>query len=101
MAVLDEVVLALLAAGVAGDTARLAQAGEALGASGEDLVHVCLVTGVPEDRVAGGFEHAMQGDRQLDGTEISDNQVLFVEDFAHWSEADAAKVCRVSPVAMR
>ena len=35
---------------------------------------------------------------QLDGTEISDSQVLFVEDFAHWSEADAARVCRVSPV---
>ena len=35
---------------------------------------------------------------QFDGTEIPDSQVLFVEDFAHWSEADAARVCRVSPV---
>ncbi|MEI7667163.1 MAG: hypothetical protein WCI65_14050 [Synechococcaceae cyanobacterium ELA263] len=35
---------------------------------------------------------------QLDGMELPDHQVLFVEDFAHWCEADAAKVCRVSPV---
>jgi alkylation response protein AidB-like acyl-CoA dehydrogenase len=35
---------------------------------------------------------------QLDGAELADSQVLFVEDFSVWSEADAATVCRVSPV---
>jgi alkylation response protein AidB-like acyl-CoA dehydrogenase len=35
---------------------------------------------------------------QLDGAEVADSQVLFVEDFSVWSAADAATVCRVSPV---
>jgi alkylation response protein AidB-like acyl-CoA dehydrogenase len=35
---------------------------------------------------------------QLDGAEVADSQVLFVEDFSGWSAADAATVCRVSPV---
>lgn len=35
---------------------------------------------------------------QLDAAELPDSQVLFVEDFSSWSEADATTVCRVSPV---
>ena len=36
--------------------------------------------------------------RCVDSAELADSQVLFVEDFSVWSEADAATVCRVSPV---
>jgi hypothetical protein len=36
--------------------------------------------------------------RCVDGAEVADSQVLFVEDFSVWSAADAATVCRVSPV---
>jgi alkylation response protein AidB-like acyl-CoA dehydrogenase len=35
---------------------------------------------------------------QFDAAELSDSQVLFVEDYSRWSEADAATVCRVSPM---
>ncbi len=53
VAVLDEVVAALLAAGVARHAARLAELAELGAAPGEDLVHVRLVAGVPQDRVLG------------------------------------------------
>jgi len=36
--------------------------------------------------------------RCVDSAEVADSQVLFVEDFSVWSEADAATLCRVSPV---
>ena len=55
-----------------------------------------ITLGEPLALLAMGGTHTRP--MQLDSTEISDSQVLFVEDFAHWSEADAAKVCRVSPV---
>ena len=51
VAVLDEVVRALLAAEVAGQAARLAQLIELVLPAGDDLVHVALVPGVPQDRV--------------------------------------------------
>ena len=70
MAVLDEVVPALLAARVARHAARLAQLRELLAAAGEDLVHVRLVAGVPEDRVGRRLEHAVQRQRQLDRAEV-------------------------------
>lgn len=78
-------------------------------ASGDRVVGFLLPAGASGAPLPAGFSLgeplallAMGGTHtrpmQLDGTEISDSQVLFVEDFAHWSEADAAKVCRVSPV---
>ena len=70
VAVLDEVVPALLATRVARHAARLAQLGELCAAPGEDLVHVRLVAGVPEDRVGRRLEHAVQRQRQLDRAEI-------------------------------
>ena len=70
MAVLDEVVAALLAARVAGQPAGLAQLGEAGLAAGDDLVHVGLVAGVPQDGVGRRLEHPVQGERQLDGAEV-------------------------------
>jgi alkylation response protein AidB-like acyl-CoA dehydrogenase len=35
---------------------------------------------------------------QFNAAELPDSQVLFVEDFSRWNQADAATVCRVSPV---
>ncbi len=65
------------------------------GASGAPLPDG-ITLGEPLALLAMGGTHTRP--MQLDATEIADSQVLFVEDFAHWSEADAAKVCRVSPV---
>ena len=70
VAVLDEVVLRLLARGVAGQPAGLAELGEAGRAAGDDLVNVRLVPGVPEDGVARRVEHPVQGQGELDGTEV-------------------------------
>ena len=68
--VLDVVVPALLAVRVARQAARLAQVLEPGLAAGDDLVHVRLVAGVPQDGVGGRLEHAVQGQRQLDRAEV-------------------------------
>jgi hypothetical protein len=52
VAVLDDVVLGLLARGIAGQAALSPQLGEVL-ASGQQLVYVTLVAGVPQDAVDG------------------------------------------------
>ncbi|GAA3294298.1 hypothetical protein GCM10020295_18450 [Streptomyces cinereospinus] len=69
VAVLDDVVLGLGLRGVAGQAALHLQPGEVLPA-GEQLVHVGLVPGVPEHLVLRRFEHAVQGDGQLDHAEV-------------------------------
>ncbi len=70
MAVLDPVVLGLAAAGIPRHAAGLAELGKPGPASGHDLVDVGLVAGVPEDDVAGGVEHPVDGQRQFDGAEV-------------------------------
>ena len=65
----DDVVLGLAAAGEPGEASVLADGVEALGPSGDDLVGVGLVADVPDDLVAGAFEDAVQGDRELDRAE--------------------------------
>ncbi|MDH6620727.1 hypothetical protein M2163_007835 [Streptomyces sp. SAI-135] len=50
VAVLDDVVLGLLAGGVAGQAALAAQFGEVL-TPRQDLVHIALMAGVPHDAV--------------------------------------------------
>ena len=67
--VLDDVVLGLRAAGVAGQPALAPEHGEVL-AAGEQLVHVGLVAGVEDDPVARGVEDPVQGDGQLDHAEV-------------------------------
>ena len=66
---LDDVVRALGALRVAGEAAARAQPGEVLTAR-QQLVHVGLVPGVEDDRVARRVEDAVQRDRQLDDAEI-------------------------------
>ena len=70
VAVLDEIVLGLGPAGVAGQAPALAQRGEVLRPAGQHLVHVGLVTGVPDQRVPRAFEHPVQSDRQLYRAEV-------------------------------
>ena len=70
VAVLNPVVLGLGPVGVARHPARLLQGLEAVAATGQQLVHVGLVAGVPQDDVTGRVEDPVQGQRQLDGAEI-------------------------------
>jgi hypothetical protein len=51
------------------EAALLPQPGEVL-AAGEQLVHVRLVPGVEDDRVARRVEHAVDGDRRLHHSEV-------------------------------
>ena len=62
---------ALLAVRVARQAAGLAQLLEPGLAAGDDLVHVGLVAGVPQDGVGGRVEHPVQGERQLDRAEVA------------------------------
>ena len=68
--VLDDVVLGLGLAGVAGQPALGAQRVEAVGAAGEHLVDVGLVAGVEDDPVGGRVEDPVQRDGQLDHAEV-------------------------------
>ena len=70
VAVLDVVVLALGPARVARQAAGLLQPLPPVDPAGEQLVHVGLVAGVPDERVARGVEHPVQGDGQLDDAEV-------------------------------
>src|SRR5207302_3556384 len=53
----------------AGHAAELPQRVEPLATSGEDLVHVGLVAGVPHELVVRRVEDAMERDRELDRAE--------------------------------
>ncbi len=70
VAVLDPVVVGLLAAGVAGQAARLAQARELLAPPGHHLVDVGQVADVPEDDVTGRVENPVHGEGQLDDAQV-------------------------------
>ena len=70
VAVLDEVVLGLLPRGVAREPAGLPELLEPGRAAGDDLVHVRLVPGVPQDGVAGRVEDAVESEGQLDRAEV-------------------------------
>ena len=70
VAVLDPVVLGLGAVGVARHAARLLQSLEAKTTAGQQLVDVGLVAGVPQDDVARGVEHPVQGEGELHHTQV-------------------------------
>ena len=70
VAVLDEVVLALGLARVAGEAAALAQQVEAVLAAGDDLVHVRLVAGVEQEPVLGRVEDPVQREGELDHAQV-------------------------------
>ena len=70
VAVLDEVVAALAAAGVTRQALRLTQTRELGGATRDQLVHVGLVSGVPQNRIGGTVENTVQGKGEFDRTEV-------------------------------
>lgn len=67
--VLDDVVVGLGARGVAGQAALALELREVL-ATGEELVYVALVAGVEEHLVLRRIEDPVQGDGQLDHTQV-------------------------------
>ena len=70
MAVLDPVVLGLGAVRIAGQPAGLAELGKGVAAPGDQLVHVGLVAGVPQQHVPGGVEGPVQGQGELHHAQV-------------------------------
>src|ERR1035437_10515884 len=70
VAVLDQVVLRFLARRISGEAAGLPKPREVSRAARDDLVNVSLVACVPDDRILGAVEDSMQGEGQLDHTEV-------------------------------
>ena len=68
--VLDPVVARLVARRVARHPAGLPEAVEPVDPTGQQLVDIGLVPGVPEDGVPGAVENPVEGQRQLDDTEV-------------------------------
>ena len=66
----DPVVLGLGRARISGQSAALPQGREPVLPAGEDLVHVALVPGVEDHRIARGLEDPVQRDGQLDDAEV-------------------------------
>jgi hypothetical protein len=81
MAVLHEIVLGLIRTRIAGETAGMAQGVEATGATGEQLVNVCLVPDIPDETVAGRIEDPVQGDRQFHDPQIGGKVATGPRDF--------------------
>jgi hypothetical protein len=65
VAAVEDVMLALAAPRKAADSAQLTQGVEAVCASGQQLVRVGLVAGVPHDAIAWRIEYPMQGNGDL------------------------------------
>src|SRR5439155_20324350 len=70
VAVLDQVVLRLLARRIPRQPARLAKPREVSRPAGDELVDVGLMARVPDDRVLRAVEYAVQGKRELDDAEV-------------------------------
>src|SRR5207302_8559209 len=70
VAVFDQVVLALAPVGIAAHAAQLAQPGKALPGPGEQLVHISLVSRVPEDAVTRAVEGPVEGKGQFDHPQV-------------------------------
>src|SRR5699024_2700457 len=85
--VLHDVVVGLGAAGVPGQPAAAAQGGE-VPPAGEQLVHVRLVAGVEDDRVARGGEPPVDGQRQLHHPEVRAQVPAAAGDLVHEKLAD-------------
>ncbi len=66
----ERIVGALVALGETGQAAELAQGGHGLAATREDLVRIGLVADVPDQRVVGKVQYAMQGEGQLDRAKV-------------------------------
>ena len=74
----------------AGDPPELPERAESVTASGEQLVDVALMPGVPDELVARRIEHPMQGDRELRRTEARADVAAGLLDRVHRVRADLA-----------
>ena len=70
VAVLHPVVLGLGPVGIAREPVGLAELGERVAPSGDQLVHVGLVPGVPQEDVTGGVEGAVEGQGQFHHAQV-------------------------------
>ena len=71
VAAVEDVVLRLGPSREAADAAQLAKGVKSVVATGQQLVGIRLVAGVPDDPIAGRFEEPVQGDRELDDAEAA------------------------------
>ena len=90
MTAVEHVVLRLTPAREATDAVDLAERIEPVVPTGEELVRVGLMAGVPHDPVARRLEQAVQGDGQLDDTERTAEMAAGVGDGADDLLADLA-----------
>ena len=65
----ERIVIAFGALGETGQPAAGAQGADAVAAAGQDLVRIGLMADVPDQAVARGVEHVVQGRRQFDDAE--------------------------------
>ncbi len=62
----ERIVIAFGPLGEAGQSAAGAQGADAVATAGQDFVRIGLMANVPDQAIAGGIEHVVQGSRQLD-----------------------------------
>jgi hypothetical protein len=86
--VLDPVVRALGPARVAGQPAALPQRRHLPGTPGEQLVHICLVPDVEQDRLGWRVEHPVQRDGEFDDAQIGAEVAPGPGDRLHQDVAD-------------
>ena len=70
MGVLHDIVRTFCPTGVAREPPSLLELVEAVGATGQDLMHIGLMPGVPYNSVLGRIEDPVQGDGELNNAEI-------------------------------
>ena len=88
MAVLDEVVGAFLPARIARHAPVFAKAAEPFHAAGDELVDIGLVADVPDDPVVRAVEGPVQGDGQLDHSEVGAEMATGPRDLVNQKLAD-------------
>ena len=84
---LNDIVVGLAPAGIAGQAPLLTEAGEVV-ASGEQLVHVGLVAGVEDDGIARRVEDPVQGHGELDHAEVGAEMTTGARDLGDKEGAD-------------
>ena len=97
--VLDDVVLGLGLARIAGQATLLPQGVEVGSATGEDLVDVRLVAGVEHDPVVRRVEDPMDGDGQLDHAEVGAE--VAARSVTSWRPGSRGSRRRASPAVRR
>lgn len=66
----EDIVWAFFRSGITGEATIRADSVEAGKAPGEELVRISLMASVPDEIVSGGIEDIVEGDGQLDSSEV-------------------------------